>query len=54
MSPLKNYDRAFGGKPGSARKAMSAMREQYGAEKGERIFYSSVNKKRPGLLKRKD
>ena len=53
MSPLSNYNKAFGGKPGAAAKAKRAMQAQYGAEKGERIFYSSVNKRRPGLLKGK-
>ena len=53
MSPVSNYNRAFGGKPGSARKAKSSMEEQYGKERGERIFYATVAKKRPGLLKGK-
>lgn len=26
------------------RKIMSAMKEQYGREKGERVFYASANK----------
>lgn len=52
--PLSRYNKAFGGKPGAARKAKAAMREQYGDDKGDRVFYASVAKKRPGLVKRKD
>lgn len=51
--PMSRYNKAFGGKPGAAKKAMASMRESYGAEKGERVFYATVNRKRPGLLKGK-
>jgi hypothetical protein len=54
MSPLSRYDSAYGGKPGSARKALASMRETYGKEKADRVFYAKVAQKRPGLLKRKD
>lgn len=55
MSPMSRYDSAYGGKKGAARKAHAAMVEQYGSkEKADRVFYSTVNKKRPGLVKRKD
>ncbi len=50
--PLSRYNKAFGGGKGSAAKAHSAMVSQYGAEKGERVFYATINKKRPGLMKR--
>ena len=52
--PLSRYNKAFGGAKGSAAKAHAAMVEQYGKEQGERVFYATVNKKRPGLVKRKD
>lgn len=29
-------------------KVKTAMTRQYGAEKGERVFYASINKGRPG------
>lgn len=54
MSPLSRYNRAYGGQPGAAKKAHAAMVEQYGKDKADRVFYATVNKKRPGLLKRKD
>ena len=38
--PLSRYDRQFGGKKGSARKAKRAMAKQYGAKKGEQVFYA--------------
>jgi hypothetical protein len=40
--PLSNYDKYFGGKPGSAAKAKRAMMEHYGAKKGESVFYAKV------------
>lgn len=51
--PLSKYDRAFGGKPGAAAKAHAAMVQQHGTEKGESVFYATVNKKRRGLVKRR-
>lgn len=42
--PLSKYDREFGGKRGSATKAHAAMVRQYGAEKGERVFYATKAK----------
>jgi hypothetical protein len=50
--PMSRYNKAFGGKKGSAAKAHAAMVEQYGKEKAERVFYATVNKKRPGLIRR--
>jgi hypothetical protein len=29
-------------------KVLSAMKDQYGAEKGKEVFYASINKRRPG------
>lgn len=51
--PLSRYNAAFGGGKGSAAKAHAAMVEKYGAEKGERVFYAKINKKRPGLMKKR-
>lgn len=45
--PIGKYDRYFGGK-GGAKKAHSAMMEQYGKEKGERVFYATKNKRKSG------
>lgn len=42
--PMDKYDRYFGGKKGSASKAKSAMRDEYGEEEGERVFYATKNK----------
>ena len=42
--PIRKYNKAFGGKPGSAAKAKKAMTKQYGKAKGEKIFYATVNK----------
>jgi hypothetical protein len=44
--PLSNYDSVFGGKSGSAAEAHAAMVRQYGKEKGDRVFYSTVNKRK--------
>lgn len=44
--PLGKYDAAFGGGSGSAASARSAMRNQYGSDKGDRVFYASVNKRK--------
>lgn len=44
--PLSKYNSSFGGKPGSAEKAHSAMVQQYGPEKGERVFYATKNKRK--------
>jgi hypothetical protein len=35
----------------SGSKVLSSMREQYGGEKGERVFYASINKGKPGTSK---
>lgn len=41
--PIARYDRLFGG---DAAKALRAMIKQYGPERGRRIFYATVNKKK--------
>jgi len=46
--PLEQYDKYFGGKPGSAKKAATALKEEYGAEDGRRYFYAIVNKRKRG------
>ena len=45
--PLRQYDRHFGGTGGAA-KAHAAMVKQYGATKGERVFYATKNKRKKG------
>lgn len=42
--PLSRYDKNFGGKKGSARKAKRNMQKFYGKEKGEQVFYATKNK----------
>ena len=42
--PLSKYDKFFGGK-GGATKAHAAMAKEYGAEKGESVFYALKNKR---------
>jgi hypothetical protein len=44
--PLSRYNASFGGKKGSAAKATRAMVEEYGPEKGLRVFYATANKYR--------
>lgn len=41
--PLSHYNAAFGGERGAARKAMSSMRETYGPQRGESVFYATAN-----------
>jgi len=48
--PLSKYNAEFGGKPGSAQKAHSAMIQEYGDKKGESVFYATKNKKLSGGL----
>lgn len=35
----------------SGRKVISSMKKQYGEEKGEEVFYASINKKKKGSSK---
>ena len=35
----------------SGSKVLGSMQSQYGAEKGERVFYASINKGKPGSAK---
>lgn len=35
----------------SGGKVMRSMQQQYGEEKGERVFYASINKGKPGSSK---
>jgi len=44
--PLSKYNAQFGGKAGAAAKAKAAMTKQYGAEKGEEVFYATKNKRK--------
>jgi hypothetical protein len=46
--PLSKYDKYFGGK-GGASKAHAAMEKEYGAKKGEQVFYATKNKKKSAM-----
>jgi hypothetical protein len=35
----------------SGEKVLGSMKQQYGGEKGERVFYASMNKGKPGSSK---
>jgi hypothetical protein len=35
----------------SGEKVLGSMKSQYGGEKGERVFYASINKGKPGSAK---
>jgi hypothetical protein len=37
--PVSAYNKLYGGKRGSAAKAKAAMQDEYGPQKGERVFY---------------
>jgi len=50
--PLSRYNAAFGGAKGSAEKAHAAMVKEYGAKKGESVFYATVNSKKAGATRR--
>lgn len=41
--PLSKYFK------GKGEKVMKNMKEQYGSERGERIFYATANKKKHGI-----
>ena len=41
--PISKYDRYFGG---NAKKALAEMKRKHGPDKGRRIFYATVNKRR--------
>lgn len=43
-SPDPGDDAYFGGEHGSAKKAFDAMKDQYGDEKGEEVYYATRNK----------
>jgi hypothetical protein len=51
--PLSKYNAEFGGKAGSAAEAHSAMIKEYGAKKGESVFYATKNKKKSAIEGRK-
>jgi hypothetical protein len=44
--PLSKYNPQFGGKADSAEKAHAAMAKEYGAKKGEQVFYALKNKRK--------
>jgi len=45
FAPISEYDKYFGG-TGAAKKAYDSMIDQYGEEKGEEVFYATMNKKK--------
>lgn len=49
--PMSKYDKHFGGKGGAA-KAHAAMVKEYGTEKGEQVFYATMNKMKKKHRKR--
>ena len=51
--PLSKNNAEFGGKPGSAAKAHAAMVKEYGAKKGESVFYATKNKRKKTLLSKR-
>jgi len=46
--PISDYDRYFGGQPGAAQKAKTAMCKQYGEKRGTQVFYATVNSHKHG------
>lgn len=48
--PLSRYNAQFGGKAGSAAKAHAAMVKEYGAAKGEQVFYATKNSRKKTAL----
>lgn len=48
--PLSKYNAQFGGKAGSAAKAHAAMVSEYGAKKGEQVFYATKNRNKKRTL----
>ena len=46
--PLSQYFNAPNKKPGEGAKVMANMQARYGAARGKRIFYATVNKMRKG------
>jgi len=46
--PLTNYFNKPGGKPSEGPAVMAKMQARYGAAKGKRVFYATVNKMRKG------
>jgi hypothetical protein len=44
--PLRIYDELFGGKPGAAHDTHTAMVKQYGAKRGNSVFYATIEKRK--------
>lgn len=44
--PVSEYDRYFGRKKGAAAEAKQSMERAYGKEKGEQVFYATMNKRK--------
>jgi hypothetical protein len=45
---MSKYNEDFGGKQGSAAKAMASMQRTYGKKKGKSVFYGTKNKHEKG------
>jgi len=48
--PISKYNKEFGGKPGAAAEAHAAMVKEYGAKKGEQVFYATKNKRKKSVM----
>ena len=46
--PISKYDKYYGGK-GGATEAHAAMVKEYGAKKGEEVFYATKNKRKSAM-----
>lgn len=46
VAAIEEYDKYFGGEKGSAAKAKASMIKEYGEERGEEVFYATVNAKK--------
>lgn len=53
-APMSEHDQYFGGSSGSAEKALSAMKKEYGEDKGESVFYALVNKRKKSMVTEAD
>jgi hypothetical protein len=47
--PIARYNKYVGGKRGSAQETLSSMISQYGEEKGKRVFYALMAKRKKKL-----
>jgi hypothetical protein len=52
--PIARYNKYVGGKRGAAQETLSSMISQYGEEKGKRVFYALMNKRKKKLSEQID